>query len=554
MQNFVTQLINSQKKNLKPHKRVKLLKEVKKLCQKTFEQEPPFKAELEILGKERINDVKNAVFDADFSTIGEFNEEFFKVYNVTHKYNDLIRTAIRETLIQLDSGFDEFEKILIKHSTIISSLYDFYYIDWTKAVRTTPAAQKIMNMQKNNPTELEKVIKEKQLDNQYTINSLDAEGNLTTKPYAIYFQKTLTPILLQFDVMLEELEKAATTDEHKKYIKYLQSYKEALACTDIGKLEKKWIQVDIAWLDVKHPIQIVHDIESDYGDPLRVKVIPDFSIRFLDEEYQEENQEIEKIKSTVISLFEKRNTELAKSGIKSVNNCMAGIYYLPFNSAMSLHFKFSGQSIPNRPEIAKKYGVKIYFDPIATAKRAEKVKELSTKVLANKKYLQYINYLDSIIYHTAPHEFGHVIYILKDIDIPSKYQTGLEELRAERIALNTMNKYFQNDRKKLLQLVISFALSDLRRFDDFNSSTLRPYITSAIDTYNIYEKTGFMRVENEKLVINPDKLEAIMKQFEKELEAITNAEDKTDVNFFENLLKQATTEGKLVKWLVNAFK
>lgn len=554
MQNFVTQLISSQKKNLKPHKRVTLLKEVKKLCQTVFEQEPPFKAELEILGKERINNVKSAVFDADFSTIGEFNEEFFKVYNVTHKYNDLIRTAIREALIQLDSGFDEFERILIKHATIISSLYDFYYIDWAKAVRTTPAAQKIMDMQKNNQTELEKLIKEKQLDNQYTVNTLDAEGNLTTKPYAIYFQKTLSPILLQFDVMLEELEKVATTNEHKKYIKYLQSYKEALACTSIEKLEKKWIQVDIAWLEVKHPIQIVHDIEYDYGDPLRVKVIPDFSIRFLDDEYKEENQEIEKIKNTVISLFEKRNTELAEAGIKSVNNCMAGIYYLPFNAAMSLHFKFAGQSIPNRPDIKEKFGAKIYFDPIATAKREEKVKELAEKILADTQYIKTLNYLDTIIYHVAPHEFGHVIYPLKGADIPAKYQSSLEELRAERIALNTMNKYSSNDRKKLLQLIISFALSDLRRFADFNSSTLRPYITSAIDTYNIYEETGFMKVENEKLIINPDKLEDVMKQFTKELEDITNAEDKLDVNFFENLLKQATTEGDLVKWLVKTFK
>jgi hypothetical protein len=29
-------------------------------------------------------------------------------------------------------------------------------------------------------------------------------------------------------------------------------------------------------------IQVVHDIETGYGDPLRMKATPDFSLRFLD--------------------------------------------------------------------------------------------------------------------------------------------------------------------------------------------------------------------------------------------------------------------------------
>jgi len=32
-------------------------------------------------------------------------------------------------------------------------------------------------------------------------------------------------------------------------------------------------------MDIKYEIQIVHDVEVGYSDPLRAKIIPDFSIR-----------------------------------------------------------------------------------------------------------------------------------------------------------------------------------------------------------------------------------------------------------------------------------
>ena len=39
-------------------------------------------------------------------------------------------------------------------------------------------------------------------------------------------------------------------------------------------LEAAWNELDRRWMDCKMPIQIVHDIETGYGDPLRVKATP----------------------------------------------------------------------------------------------------------------------------------------------------------------------------------------------------------------------------------------------------------------------------------------
>jgi hypothetical protein len=41
--------------------------------------------------------------------------------------------------------------------------------------------------------------------------------------------------------------------------------------------------------------KVTFNPETGYGDPLRIKVIPDFSLRFVDEEFTAENDVITKI-------------------------------------------------------------------------------------------------------------------------------------------------------------------------------------------------------------------------------------------------------------------
>jgi hypothetical protein len=73
---------------------------------------------------------------------------------------------------------------------------------------------------------------------------------------------------------------------------------------------------------------------------LRIKVIPDFSLRFVDEEFAAENAVISKIQVDMVEYFESRKTELARKGLFALANSFAAIYYIPFQSGMSLHFRF----------------------------------------------------------------------------------------------------------------------------------------------------------------------------------------------------------------------
>lgn len=78
------------------------------------------------------------------------------------------------------------------------------------------------------------------------------------------------------------------------------------------------------------------------------QVAPDFSCRLIDETYSKENSTIDRIQDVMVDYFKGRTGPLAKAGIGALKQSMAGIYYLPFQAATSLFFRFSGQSIPNR--------------------------------------------------------------------------------------------------------------------------------------------------------------------------------------------------------------
>lgn len=121
---------------------------------------------------------------------------------------------------------------------------------------------------------------------------------------------------------------------HKDYINYLVTYRQALAEKNVDLLEDKWRKLDEAWMPIRYwyfpllqtplkskydqhhqvmlhgigcgsrlicclfcRIQVVHDIEYGYGDPLRTKCTPEFSIRLMDEAYAAENATIQKVRS-----------------------------------------------------------------------------------------------------------------------------------------------------------------------------------------------------------------------------------------------------------------
>jgi len=227
--------------------------------------------------------------------------------------------------------------VLIQGCCQISSLYDLWYPHWCSAIQGNDVAERLKKEDKEGL--------EKSLFNHYTIIQMNEKGEFFDLPYGTFFKEQIVPIAQAFENLIKELEGVGEkSEEQERIIHYLGMYRECLLEEKKEELENKWKRLDEIWMDIKYPIQIVHDIEYGYGDPLRIKVIPDFSVRFVDSGYAEGNLRIEEIKKFMVKHFKGRDKELAKKGVAAVENSFAAIYYLPFQCATSLHFRFSGQS------------------------------------------------------------------------------------------------------------------------------------------------------------------------------------------------------------------
>jgi hypothetical protein len=66
------------------------------------------------------------------------------------------------------------------------------------------------------------------------------------------------------------------------------------------------------------------------------------SLRFLDETYAEENHTIADIQKRMMAYYEGRGTPLAKGGLTALSNTMAGIYFIPFKTGISLQVRAGG--------------------------------------------------------------------------------------------------------------------------------------------------------------------------------------------------------------------
>ena len=113
------------------------------------------------------------------------------------------------------------------------------------------------------------------------------------EPYAVFFKGIIDTVISTFQDAINCLSEYKDEPDAQKFATYLTSYQKALACENPDDLEEAWKFCDSKWMDTKSNIQIVHDIEDGYSDPLRAKQGPDFSLRFLDETYGSQNSQIQ---------------------------------------------------------------------------------------------------------------------------------------------------------------------------------------------------------------------------------------------------------------------
>lgn len=466
--------------------------------------------------------MKAVVLQSNMAGLEEFGEVWFKciqakMVRMTMCADWIVCAMLGDPAGGEETGFNTFERAFIVGAARILPAYNQYYLDYLAAVQDKEVAPALK--EKPPPTSRE------DLYSSYTVVRLDADGNFTAVPFASFYTSAMAPVLAAFDSWIQSCRDAhgamgsstvGTWDAaaRESYIAFLEQYRLCLASeADPPTLEALNTELDRKWMDTKMPIQLIHDIETGYGDPLRVKATPDMSLRFLDETYASENATIADIQKRIMAYYTKRDTPLSRRGLTALSNTMAGIYFIPFKTGMSLQFSFSGQSIPNRENVKEEKGVKIYFDAIETAARVEINKNLVRKVYHDAETVISTfkpDAVEQLVWHVAAHEVGHAIYNLSGVadcfSSPS-YESMLEEPRAELTAMFTLRLLYQQevlDRAKLDESLVHFALDGLRYFDKYDSEALRPYIIFQVYAYKVYHRHGYLSLHDSDGMVRID--------------------------------------------------
>ena len=331
--------------------RVPLLKAIEAATAAQFESD--------VLGKiedgEWRQQVRRVVLESNLGGLEEFGDKWYACIKEKMRRMNLCAEWIALAMEKDACGFDLFERALIIGAANMLPPYHEYYLAYLAAVQD-PAI--IAALKAAPPAADDELIR-----SHYTVVQLAADKSLTAEPFASYFSNPkrgcVAPILARFDDWIANCKAAAKTTANEKvgswdaaaretYVAFLEQYRASTALDDSPQaLEAAWTLLDEKWMDTAMPLQLVHDIEDGYGDPLSVKATPDMSLRFLDETYAEANATIREIQSRLEAFYRERDTPLARSGLKALSTTMAGIYFIPFKTGASLQFSFSGQVIPS---------------------------------------------------------------------------------------------------------------------------------------------------------------------------------------------------------------
>lgn len=539
--------------------RVRLLKQIQELTGQAFlNRLGTDELGRPILSQHRMQ-AEKVIFKSDLAGIKEGSEQWFELMKAKQARMSLTRDCILFALegeLEEKCGFDQFERALICGSTRISQAYDEYWNVWMRACIDSDLKDAIANIDEKEQPPM--------LKSPYTmirvLKNSSGKTKLAVEPYAIFLEKPLCPILIAFDNCIQAISKLNRTDP---YVAYMIAYRDALRQTDLDRLESDWERVDRLWMDCDGPIQVVHDIEDGYFDPLRCKQGPDFSIRFVDDTYSEENRNIKMIHSRICEFYEARGSDISWKGLQALSKTNAWLVYSPFSTGCSLAFTYSGQSVPNRLNVKKEKGVKIYFNLVETDARLEqtktKVKQLFWEA---DKLLDLVKPrgVDQLVWHVAAHEVGHAIYQLRHMEefVGPKVCTLLEEPRAELTAMFTlMDLLYKKDiitLEELTKHVLLFMMDGVRYFGKWGSAPMEPYIYFFIYSYNIYEEFGLLKVNAaKKIVVDDSKVRVCCEKFsalfKRMLESIDLQNSKGGRELVE-IMEMMRTPGSLVGHMV----
>ena len=254
------------------------------------------------------------------------------------------------------------------------------------------------------------------------------EGKSQMVPYAVAFADETAKLQSEFSDLLERLVTLAEDESELAYVAYLGKLKQAFCEKDASAVIGAWRDAEIAWMDIKTPLQIGHPLEY-YEDAYTHAVALEWDVRlagayeFSAEEFKARVSEsferaYEKIGANNAVMHSLVLSNIAKTQLYV---CAPLIYY-----GADLNGLFSAQVVPNDEFVSTNCGKKIFafVNFVYESAKARPFMRLSSEIFD----LDYLNFGREILFKkpqiwrrvyeisTIGHEFGHIFFIDADTE------------------------------------------------------------------------------------------------------------------------------------------
>ena len=344
------------------------------------------------------------------------------------------------------------------------------------------------------------------------------DGKSQMVPYAVAFADETAKLQSEFSDLLERLVTLAEDESELAYVAYLSKLKQAFCEKDASAAIGAWRDAEIAWMDIKTPLQIGHPLEY-YEDAYTHAVALEWDVR-LAGAYEFSAEEFKaRVSESFERAYEKIGVNNAVMHSLVLSNiaktqlyiCAPLIYY-----GADLNGLFSAQVVPNDEFVSTNCGKKIFafVNFVYESAKARPFMRLSGEIFD----LDYLNFGREILFKkpqiwrrvyeisTIGHEFGHIFFIDADTEARMN-RSGLFKLIEEYKATTggLVNFFFHEEAEFCLPVLDELIRRAVGLIAWQQVEELKPYYCEALIHLSLLFASGILKFDGMRLAVKFDR-------------------------------------------------
>ena len=473
----------------------------------------------------RIVDLKVDPLLSEFKKLGYTKRKCDRLREEMYEFTRMIHEDLHRNLIN-DIGkaqiLEEFYFQLIVGVHKIGLVINEFQKEWQKKIIDT--INRRFAVKFKNIADARKFILENKLyqktprdeicDRSYGV-IVEKDNTFEFVPYAVGFKSQILRLEQAFDIVLKSLKQTQNRLEHTAYIEYLTKLKEAFLQTDNDKVIGAWRDAEIAWMDIKTPIQIGHPLEY-YEDAYTHAVALEWDIRLA----RASKFDVDKFKTQTKETFDKIYKKIAVNNqiMHSLVNSNIDKTQLYISTPMiyygaDLNGLFSAQVVPNDEFVSSNCGKKIFafVDFVYENAKAKPFMKLTSEIF-DKTYL---NFGRSILFKhpeiwrrvyeisTIGHEFGHIFFIDEDTENLMNKSGVFKYIEEYKATTGGLMNFFLHEEDSLKMAVLdelirrSVGLIAWQKVDE-----VKAYYCESLIHLSVLFDSGVLNFVEQKLLLN----------------------------------------------------